>query len=475
VWGYHSNVTTLAELACEAPSGAAPPPPAPPPCGPLLARPEWLAPPRDGRDARTAALLMALARDAYPKTFGLPDGRAYRCAWARKLRTLGASNVTFVQDKLMNAAVAVAGPHVLLVIRGTDSELEKGNNGEWASAGARLWLRGVRVHGGFLVTARHVLPTVVRLLQEAMEQAAAAAGGGAVAAGEQAQEREAFAQELEQQQQQQGEEDEEEEGEQELRAGNATAVAVEAGTPGAAGNGTALALPPLLDAAARQRALLAAAGAAAAATAGEPPLLSLASAAQHARAAVGAVAGAAAGAQATLRAMAAPGDLGMPPKIFLAGHSRGGGLVTVLAALLASAYPKSIGRHLAGVYTFGAPKVGNKGFVEQYASRLGRITYAWWNELDNIPLLPPQVRGGRRGEVVGQAVGGSGAAACMGEQPAAMGSGERLARCVAIPPIGALERPPQCGAAPLRTPPAPPRRAPGPSAPGVAGVPPPAA
>lgn len=41
----------------------------------------------------------------------------------------------------------------------------------------------------------------------------------------------------------------------------------------------------------------------------------------------------------------------------------------------------------------GAPKVGNLAFIGEYSWRLGARTYAWWNGVDNIPALPPQVRG----------------------------------------------------------------------------------
>ena len=66
------------------------------------------------------------------------------------------------------------------------------------------------------------------------------------------------------------------------------------------------------------------------------------------------------------------------PRLYLMGHSRGGGLATVMAAQLDSGHYITVGRYIAGVYTFGAPKVGNKKFVQGYAWRLGKITYAWW-------------------------------------------------------------------------------------------------
>ena len=38
--------------------------------------------------------------------------------------------------------------------------------------------------------------------------------------------------------------------------------------------------------------------------------------------------------------------------------------------------------------------MGDLAFVGEYGWRLGSKTYAWWNELDNVPVMLPQVRRG---------------------------------------------------------------------------------
>ena len=47
--------------------------------------------------------------------------------------------------------------------------------------------------------------------------------------------------------------------------------------------------------------------------------------------------------------------------------SIGGALATLMAATLAE---ESLGRRVAGVYTFGAPRVGDDGFREIYEAEL---------------------------------------------------------------------------------------------------------
>ena len=132
-------------------------------------------------------------------------------------------------------------------------------------------------------------------------------------------------------------------------------------------------------------------------------------------------------------------------------------MAIVLASLLSSSYPRSIGSRIAGIYTYGgwpqpearrlpqgpivrllnkcqhetgttsssphphthahtlmcaagAPKVGNLAFVGEYSWRLGSKTYAWWNKLDKIPWLPPQVGQGSREGGANKSVGSHSAA-----------------------------------------------------------------
>ena len=73
---------------------------------------------------------------------------------------------------------------------------------------------------------------------------------------------------------------------------------------------------------------------------------------------------------------------GLP--IFITGHSLGGALATLGAAHLS-------GRGLAACYTFGAPRVGDRGF----ASSLRIPVYRVVNPLDPVPLVPGRWRGYR--------------------------------------------------------------------------------
>jgi hypothetical protein len=67
-------------------------------------------------------------------------------------------------------------------------------------------------------------------------------------------------------------------------------------------------------------------------------------------------------------------------KVFLTGHSMGGAF-----AILAAAKLKSSGMRIAAVYTYGAPRVGNRKFAESYKPRHYRIEHG----NDIVPHLPP--------------------------------------------------------------------------------------
>ena len=77
-------------------------------------------------------------------------------------------------------------------------------------------------------------------------------------------------------------------------------------------------------------------------------------------------------------------------KIFITGHSLGGALA-ILCALELSVQKIPV----AGVYTFGQPRVGNGAFARTYNARLGNVTFAVTNADDPIPLLPPLLNGYR--------------------------------------------------------------------------------
>jgi hypothetical protein len=70
-------------------------------------------------------------------------------------------------------------------------------------------------------------------------------------------------------------------------------------------------------------------------------------------------------------------------KIYLTGHSTGGALALLCAYRL---WRQQI--YAEAVYTFGAPRIGNNGFAQSYAERLGRRTYRWANHLDLATQVP---------------------------------------------------------------------------------------
>ena len=73
---------------------------------------------------------------------------------------------------------------------------------------------------------------------------------------------------------------------------------------------------------------------------------------------------------------------GLP--VFITGHSLGGALATLGAAHLS-------GWGLAACYTFGAPRVGNKGFSSSLQTPVYRVV----NPLDTVPLVPAWSEGYR--------------------------------------------------------------------------------
>lgn len=73
------------------------------------------------------------------------------------------------------------------------------------------------------------------------------------------------------------------------------------------------------------------------------------------------------------------------PSLVLAGYSLGGGVSILLASMLARQ-----GVDVHGVYTFGAPRVGDARFAEWYRdSGLGARTWSYATPRDPVPLLPP--------------------------------------------------------------------------------------
>ncbi len=83
-------------------------------------------------------------------------------------------------------------------------------------------------------------------------------------------------------------------------------------------------------------------------------------------------------------------------RLLIAGHSLGGALAVLAAAVLSDAPECAIG----GVYTFGQPRVGDRVFCEKYSERLGARTFRCVNNRDIVPRLPPQSLSGSLQRIV---------------------------------------------------------------------------
>lgn len=72
-------------------------------------------------------------------------------------------------------------------------------------------------------------------------------------------------------------------------------------------------------------------------------------------------------------------------RLYITGHSLGGALATMLAAALAhKLWPEPV------VYTFGAPRVGNRGFAALYDYKIPK-TFRYVHGTDLIPRVPWQL------------------------------------------------------------------------------------
>ena len=75
--------------------------------------------------------------------------------------------------------------------------------------------------------------------------------------------------------------------------------------------------------------------------------------------------------------------------IWVTGHSLGGALAVLLVAMLIED-----GVHVRGLYTFGAPRVGDRDFADSFSEKfirtMGGVTYRVVNEGDLIPHLLPE-------------------------------------------------------------------------------------
>jgi len=78
-------------------------------------------------------------------------------------------------------------------------------------------------------------------------------------------------------------------------------------------------------------------------------------------------------------------DDGVRP-LWITGHSLGGALAMVIAAFLSNV-PNN---RIAGVFTYGQPRVGDPTFRARYDQMLGNITYRCVNDRDLVPHVPPR-------------------------------------------------------------------------------------
>jgi hypothetical protein len=83
-------------------------------------------------------------------------------------------------------------------------------------------------------------------------------------------------------------------------------------------------------------------------------------------------------------------DFGIPQsecKLWLSGHSRGGGAALLTAAFADGRDGSAAPCKVEGVWTFGSVKPFDSEFVKVYNEQLGAKTYNWWNQIDVVSCL----------------------------------------------------------------------------------------
>ncbi|MEM9117435.1 MAG: lipase family protein [Cyanobacteria bacterium P01_F01_bin.56] len=73
-------------------------------------------------------------------------------------------------------------------------------------------------------------------------------------------------------------------------------------------------------------------------------------------------------------------------QLWVTGHSLGGALATLAATSL-----EYQGFTVAGLYTFGQPRVGDWAFTREVNERMGDRMFRYVNNNDIVPLIPPQI------------------------------------------------------------------------------------
>ena len=92
-----------------------------------------------------------------------------------------------------------------------------------------------------------------------------------------------------------------------------------------------------------------------------------------------------------------------PPPVLVTGHSKGAAEALIYAWRLARE-----GRPVAGVYTFGGPRVGDAGWRRSYDELLGGVTWRFVHQADGVARIPGWLLGWRHAgtEVLLPATGG---------------------------------------------------------------------
>jgi len=76
---------------------------------------------------------------------------------------------------------------------------------------------------------------------------------------------------------------------------------------------------------------------------------------------------------------------GEETRFFVTGHSLGGALAVLAAALFHFGFQQKV----AGVFTYGQPRVGDPSFSTAFDQALGAVTFRYVNDLDLVPHVPP--------------------------------------------------------------------------------------
>jgi hypothetical protein len=71
-------------------------------------------------------------------------------------------------------------------------------------------------------------------------------------------------------------------------------------------------------------------------------------------------------------------------KMWISGHSRGGGVALLTAAFADGRDAKAAPCKVGGVWTFGSVKPFDPAFTRAYSAHLGSKTWNWWNQIDVV-------------------------------------------------------------------------------------------